>query len=223
MTLSPTLTPHTDSSAPTTHHVATIPCTDPEGLGVRNTGILKKRIFPGQMVASSVELSLPKTGIVFDGLVLRLPTTADLDRMPPDFADLDALTRADFAELVPQMTTLVASGRLVPLVVCDVETGEILGGGTFRHFDPKGAIIEIGYWLYPHARGRGVATRTARVLAEHAFGLGIRRVVAHVKVGNSASERVLERAGFTREGISRSMPTADGRIDKTVWSLLPGE
>jgi RimJ/RimL family protein N-acetyltransferase len=62
------------------------------------------------------------------------------------------------------------------------------------------------------------------VLAEHAFDLGVRRVVAHVKVGNSESERVLERAGFTRESISRSMPTADGgRIDKTVWSLLPGE
>ena len=112
----------------------------------------------------------------------------------------------------------------MPLVVVAVQTGEILGGGTFRHLDSKGAIIEIGYWLYPHARGRGVATRTARALAEHAFELGVRRVVAHVKVGNGESDRVLERAGFTREGISRSMPTAGGgRIDKTVWSLLPGE
>jgi RimJ/RimL family protein N-acetyltransferase len=167
---------------------------------------------------------LPKEGILFDGLVLRLPTTADLDRMPSASAEPDVLTRADFAELVPQLETLVASGRLVPLIVADVRTGEILGGGTFRHFDPEGATVEIGYWLYPHARGRGVAARTARALAGHAFGLGIRRVVAHVKVGNRASERVLERAGFTREGISRSMPTAGGgRIDKTVWSLLPGE
>jgi RimJ/RimL family protein N-acetyltransferase len=177
-----------------------------------------------KVLESLVELSIPKEGIVFEGLVLRLPTTADLDRMPPAFAEPDAFTRADFAELLPRLKTLVASGRLVPLVVADLETGEILGGGTFRHLDSKGAIIEIGYWLYPHARGRGVATKTVRALAEHAFDLGVRRVVAHVKVGNSESERVLERAGFTRESISRSMPTADGgRIDKTVWSLLPGE
>jgi RimJ/RimL family protein N-acetyltransferase len=142
---------------------------------------------------------------------------------PAAFAEPDAFTPAAFAELLPGLERLVTGGRLAPLVLADLETGEILGGGTFRHLDSKGAIIEIGYWLYPHARGRGLATKTARALAEHAFDLGVRRVVAHVKVGNSASERVLDRAGFAREGISRSMPTADGgRIDKTVWSLLPG-
>jgi RimJ/RimL family protein N-acetyltransferase len=177
-----------------------------------------------QMLESLVTLSIPPEGIVFDGLVLRFPTTADLDQIPPAFAEPDALTRADLAELVPRLKTLVANGQLVPLVVVDVQTAEILGGGTFRHFDSKGAIVEIGYWLYPHARGRGVATKVARALAAHAFDLGVRRVVAYVKAGNRASERVLERAGFTREGVSRSMPTADGRrIDKTVWSLLPGE
>jgi RimJ/RimL family protein N-acetyltransferase len=45
-----------------------------------------------------------------------------------------------------------------------------------------------------------------------------------VNVGNVPSERVLARAGFTREGVVRSMPLPDGRrIDKTLFSLLPGE
>jgi RimJ/RimL family protein N-acetyltransferase len=186
--------------------------------------VVDKRAFPDQAGGPPVELSIPNEGIVFDGLVLRLPSTADLDRIPATFAEPDVLTRADFAEFVPRLKTLVANGQLVPLFVADVRTDELLGGGTFRHLDSKEAIVEIGYWLYPHARGRGIATKTARALAEHAFGLGIQRVVAHVKVGNSTSDRVLERAGFTREGISRSMPTAGGgRIDKTVWSLLPAE
>jgi hypothetical protein len=35
---------------------------------------------------------------------------------------------------------------------------------------------------------------------------------------------VLERVGFTREGLLRSMTQRDGnRIDQTVFSLLPGE
>jgi RimJ/RimL family protein N-acetyltransferase len=54
--------------------------------------------------------------------------------------------------------------------------------------------------------------------------LGIQRVAAYVNVGNTASERVVERAGFTREGVVRSMPKPDGRrIDKTLYSLLSGE
>ena len=45
-----------------------------------------------------------------------------------------------------------------------------------------------------------------------------------MNVGNVASERVAERAGFTREGIVRSMPVPDGRrVDKTLFSLLAGE
>jgi RimJ/RimL family protein N-acetyltransferase len=66
--------------------------------------------------------------------------------------------------------------------------------------------LSVGYWLYPRARGRGVATKIARALAEYAFTLGIQRVAAYVEVGNVPSERVLERAGFTREGIIRSLP-----------------
>jgi RimJ/RimL family protein N-acetyltransferase len=176
------------------------------------------------VVESLVALSIPKDGIEFDGLVLRLPTTADIEQMPPAFAGSETFTRDDFAEFIPHLETLVASGQIAPLLVADVETGEILGGGTLHHLDPKRAIIEIGYWLYPHARGRGIATKTARALAEHAFEIGVQRVIAHVEVGNSASERVLQRAGFTREGISRSMPSSDGsRVDKSLWSLLPGE
>jgi RimJ/RimL family protein N-acetyltransferase len=54
--------------------------------------------------------------------------------------------------------------------------------------------------------------------------LGVDRVAAYVNVDNSVSERVLERAGFTREGVVRSMPKPDGqRVDKTLLSLLPGE
>jgi RimJ/RimL family protein N-acetyltransferase len=49
-------------------------------------------------------------------------------------------------------------------------------------------------------------------------------VAAYVNVGNLSSEGVVERAGFTREGVVRSMPKPDGRrIDKTLFSLLPGD
>ena len=119
---------------------------------------------------------------------------------------------------------LAERGRLLPLLAADADTGDVLGGGMLHHLDAERRIVEIGYWVFPPARGRGIGTTIARLLAEHAFSLGVERVAAYVNVGNSASERVLRRAGFTREGVVRSMPKPDGRrVDKTLFSLLPGE
>ena len=179
-----------------------------------------------------VRLSFPAEGLPLDGLILRIPRVDDVQAVAPAFADselreaanLPAFRPDDLVELLPQIGELIASGRLAPLLVAEPRTGEILGGGALHHLAAERRIIEIGYWLFPRARGRGVATKVARALAEHAFALGVQRVVAYVNAGNRDSERVLERAGFTREGISRSMPKPDGRrINKTGYSLLPGE
>jgi RimJ/RimL family protein N-acetyltransferase len=174
----------------------------------------------------TLKVSFPEEGLRFDNLVLRLPGCGDLQGLAAAFADgelseadnISPFSREEVAERLRDSPTLVR------LVVVDVETGDILGGGTLHHLDPKRSVIEIGYWLYPRARGRGVATRVARALAEYAFTLGLHRVAAYVEVGNVPSERVLERAGFTREGIIRSLPASEGRrVDKTLFSLLPGE
>lgn len=44
-----------------------------------------------------------------------------------------------------------------------------------------------------------------RALVEHAHANGVVRVEAHVRLGNIASERVLERAGFEREGVDATL------------------
>lgn len=177
----------------------------------------------------TLRLSFPEEGLAFDDLVLRLPNADDLQGLAAAFADGE-LSEADNIspfrrdELAVELPGFVANGELARLVVADVHTGVTFGGGTLHHLDAERGIIEIGYWLFPRARGRGIATRVARALAEYAFTLGIERVAAYVEVGNVPSERVLERAGFTREGIIRSLPTSEGRrVEKTIFSLLPGE
>jgi RimJ/RimL family protein N-acetyltransferase len=186
---------------------------------------------PG-MPEPTLRLSISDDGIRDGDLVLRLPRVEDVDTIAPAFADpeireagnLPNFSREELLEALPHLTTLAASGRLLPLVVADVTHEDVLGGGTLHHLDAERGIVELGYWLFPRARGRGVATRVARLLSEHAFSLGVQRVEAYVNVGNDASDRVLERAGFTREGVARSLPKPDGtRVDKTLYSLLPGE
>jgi len=177
-------------------------------------------------------LSAPAEGIRAGELRLRSPRRDDVDGLAPAFADpelrdagnLPAFDRDQLAANLDDLPMLAESGRLLPLVAVEVATDDVVGAGMLHHLDTERRIVEIGYFVLPVARGRGHATTIARTLAEHAFSLGIERVAAYVNVGNVASERVLERAGYTREGVVRSMPKPDGRrVDKTLFSLLPGE
>jgi RimJ/RimL family protein N-acetyltransferase len=179
-----------------------------------------------------MRLSVPTDGIRESEIVLRLPTIDDVDALLPAFADpetrdagnLPAFGRDELAASLQDLPALADSGRLLPLAAVGADTGEVIGAGMLHHLDLERSIVEIGYFVLPQARGRGVGTTIARMLAEHAFSLGIARVAAYVNVGNDASHRVLERAGFTREGVVRSLPKPDGRrVDKTLFSLLPGE
>jgi RimJ/RimL family protein N-acetyltransferase len=180
----------------------------------------------------SIVLSVPENGIIARGLHLRLPSSDDIDAWLPAFQDpeiqepanLPSFGREQLLASLDYLPAAAASGRLMPLVAADAATREVVGGAILHHLDVEREIVEIGYFVLPHARRRGIATRIARMLADHAFSLGIERVAAYVNVGNIASERVLERAGFTREGVVRSMPKPDRRrVDKTLFSLLPGE
>jgi RimJ/RimL family protein N-acetyltransferase len=177
-------------------------------------------------------LSVPPEGIRAGDLILRLPVLDDATALQPAFGDpelreagnLPTFGREELAASLRELPALAETGRLLPLAAVDVASAEVIGAGMLHHLDAERKIVEIGYFVLPPARGRGVATTIARMLAEHAFSLGVERVAAYVNVGNSASERVLERAGFTREGVIRSMPKPDGRrVDKTLFSLLPGE
>jgi RimJ/RimL family protein N-acetyltransferase len=187
---------------------------------------------PPGMREPTVRLSLPDGGITDGAIVLRLPAEDDVDGLMPAFADpalreagnLPDFGREEMLASLPHLPALAASGRLMPMLATDASTADVVGGGTLHHLDAERAIVEIGYWVLPHARRRGLATRIARLLADHAFALGVERIAAYVNVGNVASEGVLERAGYTREGVVRSLPVPSGRrVDKTLFSLLPGE
>ena len=165
-----------------------------------------------------------------DELRVRLPTEDDVDVIAPAFQDPDVGGEAGLPPFDAETLRMVqrtrlaemrAAGLLSPYVIEDLESGRLLGGAALHHLDPMRDVVEVGYWLFADARGRGVATRAVRALIEHAFANGILRVEAHVRVGNTASERVLERLGFEREGVKRRLLRHEGRrVDATLFSLL---
>jgi len=114
------------------------------------------------------------------------------------------------------------NGQSFDLAVVDDGDGHVLGSVGVVSLDFAHGRGEIGYWMAPEERGRGVATRAVRLLSELSFErLGLARLTIYAAVGNVASQRVAERAGFTREGVLRSfLASPDGRDDAAIFGLL---
>lgn len=69
----------------------------------------------------------------------------------------------------------------------------------------------IGYFLDHHHNGKGYATEAIKALVDYAFEeLHLHRIEAGVMPRNLPSQRVLEKAGFHREGIARKNVNING-------------
>jgi len=119
----------------------------------------------------------------------------------------------------------------VYLVIEEVGSGDVLGAIDLRFPDRDDRqVAELGYLLVAAARGRGVMSRAVRLLVGWGFAeLDLARIQAMTHPDNAASARVLERLGFTREGLLRSLRVpglrdgAPAREDRVMWSVLPRE
>ncbi len=88
-----------------------------------------------------------------------------------------------------------------------------------------GKIAELGYWVRTDCTSQGVCTESVNRLLEEAFtGMSYHKVVLRIAVGNTASDRVAEKLGFTKEGTLREELLIRGNwMDHTLWSLLDRE
>ncbi|MEU7096527.1 GNAT family N-acetyltransferase [Kitasatospora aureofaciens] len=87
---------------------------------------------------------------------------------------------------------------------------------------PAAPHWSIGAQLLPEARGRGIGTRAHRLFADYLFAHSpVIRLEAETESTNLAEQRVLEKVGFTREGVQRAHTFRDGEWrDMVLYSLL---
>jgi RimJ/RimL family protein N-acetyltransferase len=104
----------------------------------------------------------------------------------------------------------------------DVE-GEAVGAiGYVLGTDIERYSAEIGYWLGRQVWGRGIATDALTAVTEHLFRERIvLRLFALPFATNLASIRVLEKAGYEREGVLRSSCVKQGTVrDQALYARV---
>jgi [ribosomal protein S5]-alanine N-acetyltransferase len=107
----------------------------------------------------------------------------------------------------------------------DDPQGLVIGSlGAHWASQPHGTM-EFGYALAEPFWGRGLIVEASRALLRFVFtDYAVERVQARVLVGNDASERVLHKLGFTREGVlRRSLFRRAQWWDQAMYSLLRTE
>jgi len=90
---------------------------------------------------------------------------------------------------------------------------------------PRGPHFIIGYKLLPSERDKGYCTEAVKIILDYLFlSKNIVRIQAETNQRNIASQRVLEKAGFRREGLIRKSIFVKGKWeDSLLYSILREE
>jgi [ribosomal protein S5]-alanine N-acetyltransferase len=135
----------------------------------------------------------------------------------------DELTEGSYRARVIRGKQEYASGQAVPLFIFAKPDMELLGGITIGYIR-RGAAQScmIGYWMGEKHAGQGHMFAALGMVIPYIFtGLELHRIEAACIPDNARSIRLLEKAGFQREGYLRGYLKINGQWhDHVMFSLL---
>ena len=116
----------------------------------------------------------------------------------------------------------VADEMPITRFAIDIDGEDVGSVGLKLGSDIERRSAEIGYWLGQAHWGRGIVSAAVAVVTDYAFReLDLVRVFAVPFVRNPASARVLEKAGYQREGTMRCSAVKDGLIvDQYLYAAV---
>lgn len=146
-------------------------------------------------------------------MALRLLEPADAGDFLAGLSDPKVHDNAYGGKLAPTATAVgayldrvgerFATGDALILAALERERGTFLGSTMLFCFEQRddGRVAEIGFWLGPHARGRGLAEAAITLTLRWGFDeLGLGRIQGLTSQHNTASQGAMARAGMRREG-----------------------
>jgi RimJ/RimL family protein N-acetyltransferase len=109
--------------------------------------------------------------------------------------------------------------------VVELATGGLVGEALLWAVDLHNRSAHLGISLRPAFRGRGFGLDVVRILCRYGFQVrGLHRLQLETLGDNQAMMAVAEKAGFTREGMTRGSSWVNGRFsDDVIFGLLAEE
>jgi len=177
------------------------------------------------LVGKKVTLRLPRAKDYAEWARLRGESRAFLEPWEPRWAR-DELEQSAWRQRLRRYRSDFANGTGVSFLVFENETGRLAGGitvGNVRHGVSQAA--NIGYWMGERFAGRGMMVEAVGLVVDHCFRtLRLHRLEAACIPENNRSVRVLEKAGFRREGLLRSYLKINGIWqDHYLYALVADE
>ncbi len=168
------------------------------------------------------------TRIETDRLLLRPPTTADAQALrellvrsadhlrpwsPAPSPGRDPSTLTSQRDLIEHQREEWRRDRTYAFLIEPRRGGAPLGRITLSQvFRGPFQNASLGYWIGAEHQGTGLTTEAAIATVRFAFGaLGLHRVQAGTLPHNTASQRVLLKAGFRQEGYAKNYLRIAGR------------
>jgi ribosomal-protein-serine acetyltransferase len=107
--------------------------------------------------------------------------------------------------------------------IFEEESGVFLGGAGLNQICWQNSFCNLGYWVRQTQQRKGIASRSVRALADHAFRVvGLQRVEIVVALGNDASEGVARKCAALEEGVARNRLIVGGvSVPARMFSLVP--
>jgi ribosomal-protein-serine acetyltransferase len=134
--------------------------------------------------------------------------------------------RSVTSQFVKDSIGAFASGRAYDFAIRHLDDDDAhLGNVSVWFVSRANGVGEVGYWIRSDLAGRGIGTEaTARALQVAFEELEMHRVTARIAIGNVASERIVQKLGFLKEGTLRDEVRVGPRwLDHSVWGLLENE
>jgi RimJ/RimL family protein N-acetyltransferase len=137
----------------------------------------------------------------------------------PEFFNYAPFPQRSRAELERQYDSLPSESKWF---VVEKKDGSKIG---FVYHELEGSQMEIGYALLPSERNKGYGTEAITIIVDYLFlTRQIVRIQATTDLRNRASQRAMEKNGFTREGTIRKAEFVRGHWrDEYLYSILREE
>lgn len=125
------------------------------------------------------------------------------------------------AAIVAGQVEAMAEGRAVYWAMRALADGAFVGACDLSEIDRWHRRAEVGFMLGRDAWGHGYALEAMRAVIAFAATNGLRKLTARTHLGNRRSEALLEKLGFSKEGLLRGHIVKDGqRRDCRAFGLL---